>query len=66
MLEIKIYLDVMRTSALGYVDGILVGNLNGCDLGASDGISLGSYQVDIGSIIWKGWVMGNIRWALAW
>ena len=66
MPEINLALDVMHNSALGCVDGILVENLNGHDLGALDGISLGSYQVDLGSGIWKEWVMENIKWAPAW
>ena len=44
MLEIKLALDIIRTSALGCVDGIL----NGCEIGVLDGVSLGIFQVDIG------------------
>ena len=61
MIEIKIALDVIHTCTMGCVDGILVGNMNLCELVASYGVSLGSYQVYLGSRMWKGWFIGNIK-----
>ena len=43
MLDIKLALCVIRTSALGCVDGVLFGNMYVCKLGASYGVPLGSY-----------------------
>ena len=43
MLEIKLALDVICTPAVGGVSGILVSNLNRCELGVLDGVSLGIY-----------------------
>ena len=40
--------------------------LNGGELGASDGISLGSLQVGSGSGMRKGLDTGNIQWAPDW
>ena len=66
MLEIKLALDIIITSALEGVDGILVVNMNGCELEESYGISIGSYQVDLVSVICKGWLVGNIKWDPHW
>ena len=41
-------------------------SLNGCELGASDGVFLGNFQLDPGSEIWKGFWLGNFKWTLDW
>ena len=44
---------------LGYPDGIILGRVNRCELGASDGDSLRNVELAPGLVIWKGtWSKG--------
>ena len=39
---------------------------NGCELGASDGVLLGNFQLNTGSEMWAGFWSVNFEWTLAW